>query len=116
VILELTSVLTAPAKDVTPAEMGLKYRSKNMKREPLIIEQTIVEQPITIVQNQNLGAINQLAQLAETELAALVKSQIALITEVETIKNNIRVNTIKSRFSQVVSQMRSPVGGKLVPY
>jgi len=81
----------------------LKHRSKSQKRNPLVIQQTVVEQPIVIVQNQNLGAISQLAQIAESEFAALVQSQAALTTQLEEVKNNIRVNHFKARFSQVVS-------------
>lgn len=98
--------MPAPAeKDFTPAARGLRHRSKSQKRNPLVIQQTIVEQPITIVQNQNLGAISQLAQIAEAEFAALVQSQAALTTQLEQVKNNIRVNHFKARFSQVVSLM-----------
>ena len=68
-----------------------------------MIQQNIIEQSVTIVQNQNLGVINELARIAETELAALVQAQVNLITQIETIKNNIRINHFKARFSQVVS-------------
>jgi hypothetical protein len=68
----------------------------------LIIQETVVEQSITIVQNQNLGLISQLAAVAEQELAALVQSQVALVTQLEDIKNNIRINHFKAKFSQVV--------------
>ncbi|KAB5570811.1 hypothetical protein GE09DRAFT_720860 [Coniochaeta sp. 2T2.1] len=94
----------APAsaeRDVTPHEKGLRYRSKAQKRSPLIIQQTVVEQSITIVQNQNLGLISQLAAIAEQQFAALVQSQIALVTQLEEIKNNIRINHFKAKFSQV---------------
>lgn len=67
-----------------------------------------MEQSITIVQNQNLGLISQLAAIAEQELAALVQSQVALVTQLEEIKNNIRINHFKAKFSQVVSH-RSPL-------
>jgi multidrug resistance efflux pump len=81
----------------------LKYRSKAQRRSPLIIQETVVEQSITIVQNQNLGVISQLAAIAEQELAALVQSQVALVTQLEEVKNNIRINHFKAKFSQVVS-------------
>jgi hypothetical protein len=80
----------------------LKYRSKAQRRSPLIIQENVVEQSITIVQNQNLGVISQLAVIAEQELAALVQSQVALVTQLEEIKNNIRINHFKAKFSQVV--------------
>jgi len=81
----------------------LRYRSKAQRRSPLIIQETVVEQSITIVQNQNLGLISQLAAIAEQELAALVQSQVALVTQLEEIKNNIRINHFRAKFSQVVS-------------
>ncbi|OIW34038.1 hypothetical protein CONLIGDRAFT_677757 [Coniochaeta ligniaria NRRL 30616] len=96
--------VAAPAsaeRDATPVEKGLKYRSKAQRRSPLIIQETVVEQSITIVQNQNLGLISQLAAIAEQELAALVQSQVALVTQLEEIKNNIRINHFKAKFSQV---------------
>ncbi|EON98041.1 hypothetical protein UCRPA7_6353 [Phaeoacremonium minimum UCRPA7] len=95
-------VAAAPAheRDVTPVEKGLKYKSRAQKRSPLIIQQSITETQITVIEN-NLDTINQLALIAEQEFAALVQSQIALITEVETIKNNIRVNHFKARWPQV---------------
>lgn len=101
--LSLVAVPAPVGRDVTPAEKGLKHRTKTQKRSPLIIQQTVVEQPITIVQNQNLGAISQLAKIAEAEFAALVQSQAALATQLEQVKNNIRINHFKARFNQVVS-------------
>lgn len=113
-LLNLVAVPASAGRDVTPAARGLKHRSKAQKRNPLIIQQTVVEQSITIVQNQNLGAISQLAQIAEAEFAALVQSQAALTTQLEQVKNNIRVNHFKARFSQVVSPLPSP-GKRGVP-
>ncbi|CAK7212351.1 hypothetical protein SBRCBS47491_001434 [Sporothrix bragantina] len=66
----------------------------------VIIEQTVVQPQITIIQ-ENLDLVNQLALAAEQEFSALVQSQLALVNEVETIKNNIRVNHFQARFSQV---------------
>ncbi|KAK3987896.1 hypothetical protein QBC44DRAFT_399428 [Cladorrhinum sp. PSN332] len=45
-------------------------------------------------------AIDQLARLAEFEFAGLIESQIALATQLETIKNNIRINSLRSQFAQ----------------
>jgi hypothetical protein len=56
-----------------------------------------------IVVEENLGAIAQLEQLAEQQFAQLIQEQIALVNEVEIIKNNIRLNHFKAKFSQVVS-------------
>ncbi|KAK4230862.1 hypothetical protein QBC38DRAFT_496251 [Podospora fimiseda] len=48
----------------------------------------------------NGKAVDQLARLAELEFAGLIDSQIALATQLETIKNNIRVNSFRSQFAQ----------------
>lgn len=65
-----------------------------------------MEPEITVVE-ENLGALSQLAQIAEQEFAALVQSQVALVTQLDDIKNNIRINNFKARFSQVVSASSS---------
>lgn len=102
-ILTLPPAPASAERDATPVEKGLKYRTRAQKRNPLIIQQTVVEQPITIIQNQNLGLISQLAAVAEQEFAALVQSQVALVTQLEEIKNNIRVNHFRAKFNTVVS-------------
>lgn len=86
-----------------PVERGLKHTTRAQKRNNVIIQQTVAQPNIVIV-NQNLGAINNLARLAELEFLALVKSQVTLLQTIEAIKNNIRINTFRSRFTQVVSQ------------
>jgi hypothetical protein len=83
-----------------PAEKGLRHKTRAQKRAAVIIQQTVVEPQITVVE-QNLGIINQLAQIAEQELAQLVQAQVALVTELQTIMNNIRINHFKAKFSQV---------------
>jgi hypothetical protein len=103
VILTLPPAPASAERDATPVEKGLKYRTRAQKRNPLIIQQTVVEQPITIIQNQNLGLISQLAAVAEQQFAALVQSQVALVTQLEEIKNNIRVNHFRASFNTVVS-------------
>ncbi|KAK5654100.1 hypothetical protein OQA88_7531 [Cercophora sp. LCS_1] len=61
----------------------------------------------TITVGQTLGSIGQLAQiaqlqqLAEAQLLAQIQSQVLLATQLQTIKDNIRINTLKARFSQV---------------
>lgn len=103
---ELTRYPLAPAlveKDAMPVERGLKHTTRAQKRNNVIIQQTVAQPNIVIV-NQNLGAINNLARLAELEFLALVKSQVTLLQTIEAIKNNIRINTFRSRFTQVVSQ------------
>lgn len=84
---------------VTPVEQGLNYESSLQKRD-IIIQQTVVENNIIIVQN-NLDTVAQLALIAEQQFAALVQSQIALISQVETIKNNIRINHFKAKWPSV---------------
>lgn len=81
--------------------MGLKW--KPQKRNPLEIIQTIQEQPVVVVENENQGEIDELTQVAEQEFAALVQSQLALATQLDTIRNNIRVNHFKAKYSTVVS-------------
>lgn len=76
-------------------ERGLKHKPKRA----IIIEQQIQETQITVI-NQNLDKINQLELIAEQNLAAAVQAQLALISTVETIKNNIRVNHFKNRWNQ----------------
>ncbi len=98
--------MPAPApvveRDVTPAEKGLRHKTRHQKRAPLVIQQTVVESSITVVE-ENLDLVNSLAITAEQELAALLQSQLALIQQVQIIQDNIRVNHFRSRFSQVVS-------------
>lgn len=101
-----TAAPLATERDVTPVDMGLKHISRVQKRSALIIEQTIIEPQITVIE-ENLGTIEQLALTAEREFGALVQAQLALFTEVQAIQNNIRINTFRARFSQVVS--RNPI-------
>jgi hypothetical protein len=101
---EVAYTLPAPARqehDLTPVEKGLKYKTRAQKREPLVIQQNIIE-PTVVVVEQNLDTIENLALLAEQQFAALVHSQLSLIQTVENIKNNIRINHFKSRFNTVV--------------
>lgn len=76
-------------------ERGLKHRARAQEKRDIIIQQTVVEPQITVI-NNNLDTIAALALTAEQEFAALVQSQLALISTVETIKNNIRVNHFKN--------------------
>ena len=78
--------------------MGMKWRSH--KRSPLTVVQNIQETSITVVE-QNLGTISQLAALAESQFAQLVTAQLALAAQVQGIKDNIRINHFRSRFSTV---------------
>lgn len=60
-------------------------------------------EPQLVSINQKLAALSAEALLAEQQFAAQVQSQLALINTVETIKDNIRINTFKSRWTQVNS-------------
>ncbi|XXH04808.1 hypothetical protein Hte_011230 [Hypoxylon texense] len=99
-LLGLSSlVASAPTNEALPpaSERGLKWRSR---RSPLTIEQIVQETNIIIVED-NKAQLDALQALAEQEFAQLVQAQVALITQLEDVKNNIRVNHFKSRFSQV---------------
>lgn len=90
--------MAAPAsvdRSATPIERGLKHKTRAQQKRDIIIQQTVVE-PQVVVINNNLDTIAALALTAEQEFAALVQSQLALISTVETIKNNIRVNHFKN--------------------
>ncbi|KAI0128460.1 hypothetical protein BJ170DRAFT_329356 [Xylariales sp. AK1849] len=103
-LLGLSSlVASAPAveRDLPqPAARGLRWRSKAQKRSPLTIIQEVQETNIVVVQ-ENLDQVAALQQVAEQEFAALVQAEVDLVTQLETIKNNIRVNHFKARFTQV---------------
>jgi hypothetical protein len=95
---------TAPAveRDLQqPAERGLKWKSRAQKRNPLAIIQEVQETDIIVVQ-QNLDQLAAQQQIIEQEFAALVQAEVALVTQLDEIKNNIRINHFKARFSQVV--------------
>ncbi|CAI4219530.1 unnamed protein product [Parascedosporium putredinis] len=67
---------------------------------PRHLDERSVQTTITVIQNNNLDVIDQLTQLAESQFGALIQSQIALVSQLQTIKDNIRVNHFRSRFSQ----------------
>lgn len=88
-------------RSLTPASRrGLKWKPK---RAPLTIQQIVQETNIIIVQD-NQAELDALQRLAEQQFAQLVQAEVALITQLEAVKNNIRVNHFKARFSQVVSR------------
>jgi len=97
---------TGQEHNITPLERGLKHKTRAQKRSPLIIQQTVVE-PTLVVVEQNLDTIAQLALLAEQQFAALIHSQLSLVATVAQIQDNIRVNHFKARFNTVV---RLPLG------
>ncbi|KAI0481198.1 hypothetical protein GGR56DRAFT_688778 [Xylariaceae sp. FL0804] len=75
--------------------------SRSEKRSPLIIQQIVPETNIIVVENQNLGEIDALTSLAEEQFAQLVKDQVELATQLQTIKDNVRLNHFRARFSAV---------------
>ncbi|KAI0167513.1 hypothetical protein BJ166DRAFT_590025 [Pestalotiopsis sp. NC0098] len=81
-------------------ERELRGMSRAQKREPLAIIQEVQQTDIIVV-NQNLEQLAAQQQVIEQEFAALVQAEVALVTQLDTIKNNIRVNHFKARFSQV---------------
>ncbi|KAI0180352.1 hypothetical protein GGR52DRAFT_587916 [Hypoxylon sp. FL1284] len=92
-------VASAPTvEDLAPAsDRGLKWRSR---RAPLAIEQIVQETNIVIVED-NKAQLDALQAVAELEFAQLVQDQVALATQLDDIKNNIRVNHFKTRFAQI---------------
>ncbi|KAI1655009.1 hypothetical protein F4813DRAFT_186844 [Daldinia decipiens] len=99
-LLGLSSlVASAPTSEslALASKRGLKWKPR---RTPLTIEQIVQETNIIIVED-NQAELDALQRLAEQQFAQLVQAQVALITQLEDIKNNIRVNHFKARFSQV---------------
>ncbi|KAL7626193.1 hypothetical protein AAE478_002963 [Parahypoxylon ruwenzoriense] len=99
-LLGLSSLAaSAPADEALAlaSRRGLKWRSR---RSPLTIQQIVQETNIVIVED-NKEELDALQRLAEQQFAQLVQAEVALITQLEQVKNNIRVNHFKSRFSQV---------------
>ncbi|KAI1378358.1 hypothetical protein F4677DRAFT_443571 [Hypoxylon crocopeplum] len=100
-LLGLSSLVASAPTDgsLAPAsKRGLKWKPR---RSPLtVIEQIIQETNIVIVED-NKAELDALQRLAEQQFAQLVQAEIALITQLEDVKNNIRVNHFKARFSQV---------------
>lgn len=102
-LVGVSIVTAAPAsvgKTATPVERGLKHKTRAQQKRDIIIQQTVIEPQVTVI-NNNLDTIAALALTAEQEFAALVQSQLALVSTVETIKNNIRINHFKNRWTNV---------------
>ncbi|KAK2062637.1 hypothetical protein LY76DRAFT_667842 [Colletotrichum caudatum] len=76
-----------------------KNNNNNNGNGNLNIIQNIITPNIIVVQ-ENLAAINQLQRQNEIALAALVQSQLALVTQLQTVKDNIRINHFKALFPQ----------------
>ncbi|KAI1640184.1 hypothetical protein F4809DRAFT_665558 [Biscogniauxia mediterranea] len=82
-----------------PAGRGLRWKSRAQKRAPLIVQQVVEETNIILIQD-NQAELDALKQVAEQQFAQLVQAELALVTQLQTIKNNIRVNHFKARFLQ----------------
>ncbi|KAL0930818.1 uncharacterized protein CTRU02_213553 [Colletotrichum truncatum] len=112
----------APAQDTKAADKGgqKQYKNQNKDREnknnngnkgqkqnkgngnrngDVTIIQNINRPNIIIVQ-ENLDKLDQLQRENERELAALVQSQLALATQLQTVKDTIRINHFKAQFPQ----------------
>lgn len=72
------------------------------RRSPLTVVQEVPETTVVVV-NQNLDTIAKQQIQLEQEFGALIQARLALVTEVQNIKNNIRINHFKARFGAVVS-------------
>ncbi|KAI1335120.1 hypothetical protein F5Y15DRAFT_256907 [Xylariaceae sp. FL0016] len=98
-LLGFMSLASSAPSDETPQTRGLKWRSRNMRRAPLIVQQNVQETNIIVV-NNNQAELDALQTLAEQQFAALVQSEVALVSQLQTVKDNIRVNHFKARFAQ----------------
>ncbi|KZL67027.1 cas1p-like protein [Colletotrichum incanum] len=77
-----------------------KNKNKNNNRNgDANIIQNIIKPNIIVVQ-ENLDKVDQLQRQNERQLAALVQSQLALATQLQTVKDNIRINHFKAQFPQ----------------
>lgn len=105
-VLSLSSlVASAPTnerRDVAASVRGLKWKPRGVEKRLTIVENVNTPPPIVIVQNNNLDQIANLqTQLVEQQLASLVQTQAALTSQLQTVKDNIRVNHFKAQFPQV---------------
>ncbi|KAK1983822.1 hypothetical protein LZ30DRAFT_463188 [Colletotrichum cereale] len=76
---------------------NINNNNNNLLNGNINVIQNIVKPNIIVVQ-ENLGAINQLQRQNELALAALVQSQLALVTQLQSIKDTIRINHFKAQF------------------
>ncbi|KAH9884605.1 hypothetical protein F4778DRAFT_787707 [Xylariomycetidae sp. FL2044] len=95
-------VAAAPTDSSVPdlSQRGLKWKSRAQKRAPLAVQLEVQETNIIVVEN-NQAQLDAVTQLAEQQFAQLVQAQIALATQLQTVKDNIRLNSFASRFVQV---------------
>ncbi|KAF5516884.1 hypothetical protein CGCS363_v001229 [Colletotrichum siamense] len=78
---------------------GKNNNNNNKNNGDVTIIQNIIKPNIIVVQ-ENLDKINQLQRQNERELALLVQSQLALATQLQAVKDNIRINHFKAQFPQ----------------
>ncbi|KAJ0365139.1 hypothetical protein COL154_004634 [Colletotrichum chrysophilum] len=78
---------------------SLAAAGKAQNNGDVTIIQNIIKPNIIVVQ-ENLDKINQLQRQNERELALLVQSQLALATQLQAVKDNIRINHFKAQFPQ----------------
>jgi len=90
----------------TPSARGLRYRTRSQRRSPQIGQSIPLGGTITTI--GGLNAASQLALLAEQQLLAQVQTELALATQLELIKNTIRVNSFQARLVQTVGQHLDP--------
>ncbi|KAI0382918.1 hypothetical protein F5Y04DRAFT_251366 [Hypomontagnella monticulosa] len=99
-LLGLVSLVSSAPTDTSLApatDRGLKWRSR---RANIIVQQVVQETNIIVIED-NKAQLDALQRLAEQQFAQLIQAEVALITQLEEVKNNIRVNHFKARFSQV---------------
>ncbi|KAH8673977.1 hypothetical protein BX600DRAFT_509192 [Xylariales sp. PMI_506] len=97
----ISLVTSAPVADherYSLTQRGVKGRPQAHKRDTLSIGQGASQGNIIIFEQSSSQQ-----QLQELEFAAFVQEQVALATQLDDIKNNIRINHFKARFSQVNS-------------
>ncbi|WQF75723.1 hypothetical protein CDEST_00737 [Colletotrichum destructivum] len=78
---------------------GKKDDNSNNRNGDVNIIQNIIKPNIIVVQ-ENLDKVDRLQRQNEKQLAALVQSQLALETQLQTVKDNIRINHFKAQFPQ----------------
>ncbi|KAK6210119.1 cas1p-like protein [Colletotrichum tabaci] len=78
---------------------GKKNNNSNNRNGDINVIQNIIKPNIIVVQ-ENLDKVNRLQRQSERQLAALVQSQLALATQLQTVKDNIRINHFKAQFPQ----------------
>ncbi|TQN68497.1 hypothetical protein CSHISOI_07002, partial [Colletotrichum shisoi] len=78
---------------------GKKDDNSNNRNGDVNVVHNIIKPNIIVVQ-ENLDKVDRLRRQNERQLAALVQSQLALATQLQTVKDNIRINHFKAQFPQ----------------